>query len=80
MPDLYSLLNLLLTPPYAYLTLGVILLSAGVVSTCAGKTFSGYGGWAHRAKEPAQFWWTVAIDYLGGTCLIGYFLCKVHAF
>jgi len=74
MPDLYSLLR----PPYGYLTFGVILFSAGVVSTCTGKTFSGYGGWSYRAKEPTQFWWTVAIDYLGAACFIGYFLYRVY--
>ena len=62
MPDLFWLL----TPPYIYSILGVIFFSAAVVSTCTGKTFSGYGGWAFRVKEPTQFWWAVAILYLAG--------------
>jgi len=74
MPDLYTLLR----PPYIYLILGVIFVSAAVVSTCSGKTFARYAGLAYRAKEPVQFWGTVAIYFLGGVCFIGYFVYKVY--
>jgi hypothetical protein len=64
--------------PYYFLIVGLISFSAAVASTCAGKTYGRYGGWASRAKEPTDFWWTVAIYYFGGVCFIGYFLYKVY--
>ena len=72
--DLYSLLR----PPYIYLVFAFISFSAGVVSTCTGIACS-RGGWAYRAKEPTQFWWTVVLYFLGGVFFIGYFLHKIHA-
>jgi hypothetical protein len=66
--------NSLQTPPYIRLIFGIIFFAAGVVSTCAGKTYGRYGGWAYRAKEPTQFWLAVAIYYLGGILCVGLFL------
>jgi hypothetical protein len=71
MPDWY--------PKYICLILGVILISGAVISTCTGKTYARYAGWAYRTKEPTQFWLAVAIYYLGGALFIGIFLYKVHA-
>lgn len=60
---------------YAYLVFAVLFFFAGVASTFAGKTFARYGGWAHRDKEPIQFWVTVALYYLGGVYfMVKYFL------
>jgi len=73
MPDLDSILR----PPFIYLILGVICFSVAVVSTCTGKAYGRYAGWTHRAKEPTQFWWTVALYCLGGVGFIGYFLYEV---
>jgi hypothetical protein len=73
-PDLY----LLLRPPYIFLILGVISLSAGVVSTCTGKTWMRYHGSLLRAENPKLFWQNVAAYYLVGVCFIAYFLYKVH--
>ena len=65
--------------PYYFLIVGVISFSAAVISTCTGKTYGKYGhGLASRAKQPTDFWWTVAIYYIGGVCFIGYFLWKVY--
>lgn len=69
MPDWYS--------QYIYLILGVIFFSAAVVSACTGKTYSGFGGWAYRSKEPTQFWWAVVILFLAAIWFIGHFLYKV---
>jgi len=67
-----------ISSPYYFLIVGLISFSAAVVSTCAGKTYGRYGrGLASRAKEPTDFWWTVAIYYIGGVCFIGYFLYRV---
>jgi hypothetical protein len=73
MPDL----QLLLRPPYIYLTAGVTLLFLGVFSTCTGKASSRFR-WIYRAKEPSEFWWAVTIYYFGGALFIGYFLYKVY--
>ena len=66
-------LQLLFTQPYIYLTAGVSLLFLGVFSTYTGKASSRFR-WIYRAKEPSEFWWAVAIYYLGGVLLIGIFL------
>ena len=73
-------LDPLLRPPLIYLVLGVITLSVAVVSTCTGKTWGRFGGWVwvYRAKEPNEFWWVVAIYYLGSVLFIGIFLYKVY--
>ena len=67
-----------ISSPYYFLVLGTIFLVAAVISTCAGKTFGRAGGSASRAREPRQFWWSVALYYIGGVCFIGYFLYQVH--
>jgi hypothetical protein len=68
-----------ISSPYYFLIVGLISFSAAVVSTCTGKTYGKYGrGLASRAKEPTDFWWTVAIYYIGGVCFNGYFLYKVY--
>jgi len=64
--------------PYYYLVVGAILLLAAVVSTLTGKTYGRYLGVVSRAKAPTDFWWGVAIYYIGGLCFIGYFLYKVR--
>jgi len=70
--------NTPISSPYFYLTVGAIFLVAGVISTYTGKAYGRYGGWASRAKEPTQFWWTVALYYISGGCFVGYFLYKVY--
>jgi H+/Cl- antiporter ClcA len=71
-------LDLLLRPPGIFLILGVISFSAAVVWTCIGKAWVRFDGWIYRAKEPNWFWWEVALYYLCGVGLIGYFLYKVN--
>lgn len=63
--------------PYVFLIVGVFLCLVGVASTCTGKTSSRYR-WVYRAKEPKDFWWTVAIYYLAGVFFIGCFLYQVY--
>jgi hypothetical protein len=69
-----------LRPPYIFLILGVISISAAVAFTCIGKVWVRLNGWVYRAKEPGWFWWEVAIDYLIGILFVGYYLHKVHGF
>jgi hypothetical protein len=64
--------------PYYYLIGGVISLLVAVVSTCTGKIYGRYGGWASRAKDSTEFWWTVAVAYVGGVCFVGYSLYKLY--
>jgi hypothetical protein len=73
MPDMHIVLR----PPYIYLILGVSSFSAGVVWTCIGKARARFSGWVYRAKEPTEFWWLVALYYLGSVLFIGTFLYKV---
>jgi hypothetical protein len=46
-------------------------------ATLTGKTYGRYVGVVSRAKEPTDFWWGVAIYFVGGLCCIGYFLYRV---
>jgi hypothetical protein len=73
MPDL----NQLLKPPYIFLILGALSISAATVFTFTGKAWVRFSDWVHRAKEPAWFWWEVALYYLVGVWFVGYFLYKV---
>jgi hypothetical protein len=66
-----------LRPPYIFLILGVISISAAVVFTFTGKVWVRFNGWVYRAKEPKWFWWEVALDYLIGFGFVGYFLFKI---
>lgn len=67
----------LLRPPYIFLLLGVISISAAVLFTGTGKVWVRFNGWVYRAKEPKWFWWEIALDYLIGFCFVGYFLFKI---
>ena len=61
-------------PQYIYLILGLISFSGAVVSTCTGKARLRFSGWVYRAIEPRQFWWVVAMYYVGAVLFIGIFL------
>ena len=63
-------------PPSIILVLGFVSLFGAVVSTCTGVTLARFSGWVYRAKEPNEFWWIVAIYYVGGVLFIGIFLCS----
>jgi hypothetical protein len=69
MPELKSLLK----PPYIFLILGVVSISAATVFTCTGKVWVHFNGWVYRAKKPGTFWWEVALCYLGGVWFVGLF-------
>ncbi len=74
MPDLGSLLR----PPYIFLILGVISISAAAFFTFSGRVWVRFNGWVYRAEEPRAFWVNVAAYYFVGVCFIGYFLYKVY--
>ena len=60
-------------PSIGLLIGGVFLFFLGAVSMFTGKASARFS-WVYRAEEPTQFWWVVAMYYLGGLFLIGYFL------
>jgi H+/Cl- antiporter ClcA len=72
MSDWYSLLR----PPYIYLILGVISFFAAVVWTCTGRARTRFQGWVYPSKEPTQFWWVVAMYYLGGVLFMANFCIR----
>lgn len=74
MPDLNSLLR----PPYIFLILGIVSISAATVFTYTGKVWVRFNGWVYRAKKPGTFWLEVALYYLGGVWFVGYFLYKIY--
>jgi hypothetical protein len=73
-PDLHALLR----PPYIYLILGVISLSAAAVWTCTGKAWIRFHGWVYLAEEPNRFWLEVVTYYLIGAGFIGVFMYKAY--
>ena len=48
--------------------------------TLAGKLPGRFGEAASRTKDPKQYWSGLAIYYVAGIGLIGYYLYEVHAF
>lgn len=73
MPDLRSQL-----PPYVLLILGFLLIFAAAFFAYTGKASLRFHDWVYRAKEPKWFWWQVALYFLGGVGLIGYFLYSAN--
>jgi hypothetical protein len=67
----------LITAPYYYLLFSAPFLVYAVISTYTGKTLTRFGNRVYRAEEPSEFWWNVALYYLGGILFIGVFLYKV---
>jgi hypothetical protein len=73
MPDWKSLPE----PPYVFLIVGGIFLSAAVVWTYMGKAWVRFNGWVYRAKEPKWFWWQVVVRFFFGIVFIARFLYDV---
>lgn len=61
-------------PPDVFGVFRFISIVAGAVFTYTGKAWVRFHGWVFRAKEPKWFWWEVALYFLCGVGLIGYFL------
>ena len=61
-------------PPYVFLILGVISISAAMVFTRTGKVWVRFNGRVYRAKEPRAFWGEVAAYYFVGVCFIFVYL------
>ena len=72
MPDSY------VEKPYGLLWFGIFFLFLAVGGTLTGEAWARFGRVVCRAKEPKEFWWLIAMQYLGGVGLIGYFLYKVY--
>jgi hypothetical protein len=71
----------LLRPPNILVAGGIVVLFLAVIYTYIGKVWSRYHrGWVCRANEPKRYWFEVAMYYLLGLGMIGFFLYKVHAF
>ena len=75
MRDLHSLQR----QPGIYLILAVISFSAAAVWTYIGKAWTRFYGWVNRAEEPTDFWWVVAVYFLGGVLFIGVFMYEGYA-
>jgi len=67
-----------LTSQYGLLLCGVCFFLLAVAGTLTGETVARIGRVIYRAKEPKQFWGAVAVQYLGGLFLTGYFLYKLY--
>jgi hypothetical protein len=53
-------------------------LVLAVIGTCIGEALGRFGQVVYRDEEPRQFWLLVAVQFLDGLGLIGYFLYKVY--
>lgn len=49
-----------------------------VIGTCTGEAWARFGQVVFRTKEPKQFWRLIALYYVGGICLVGYFFYKFY--
>jgi hypothetical protein len=49
---------------YIDLIFAAIFFGIAVVSTFAGKTLTRSGRGLYRAKDPSDFWWSVAFYYI----------------
>ena len=59
----------------SFLTVGIMLLAGGVISTCLGKTRAPkVPGTLRRADDPFQFWLAVAIYHVAGVFFIVVYL------
>ncbi|HVM93733.1 MAG TPA: hypothetical protein VMT67_13015 [Terriglobales bacterium] len=63
-----------LKPPYVFLLLGDISISAAAIFITYGKVWVRFNGWVYREKEPRVFWGEVAAYFLVGAWFVGYFL------
>jgi hypothetical protein len=61
-----------------WLICGIGLLFLAVGGALTGQTLARYGQIINRSENPKNFWWTVALYFLGGVSLIGYYLYKVN--
>jgi hypothetical protein len=59
--------------PHGWLIGGGFFLFLAAVGTLTGQALS-RGGMVYRDEEPKAFWWLIAIEYLGGVFLIGFYL------
>jgi len=64
-------LSSLLRPPYLFLILGVIAVSASVIFTFTGKVWVRFNGWVYRIEKPKAFWGEVAAYFFIGVFFIG---------
>ena len=68
------------TRPEIVLFGGMLMSVMAVFGTCTGKLPGRYGEVTYRAKNPKQYWLTLAGYYLAAIGFIGYYLYLVHAF
>jgi hypothetical protein len=73
MPDEDTLLN----PKFIYVILGAFFMLATALAVCTGKVYGRFGVSSSRVKEPSDFWWGVAIYFLGGLLCFGTYLRSV---
>lgn len=64
-------------PPFGWFVSGVVFLALAVGGTLTGVALAG-GGRVYRAEESKQFWWLIALYYLGGVGFIGHFLYQLY--
>lgn len=57
--------------PLGVLLFGLLMVLLAVIGTFTGKTY-GRGGISDRAKDPAEYWMTLVVQYLAGAFLIWY--------
>ena len=64
--------------PLRWLGIGMFFLFAALVGTGTGESWERFGRSTSRAKNPTQFWLSIAIQYIAAVGFIGYFLYKVY--
>jgi hypothetical protein len=76
--DQSDLLHWIFRPPQTLLIFALFLGCLVAVQTNMGKAWIRGGGWIYRAREPKRFWCYVAMYFLGGVGMIGYYFYLVN--
>ncbi len=63
--------------PRVPLLVGVVFFLWAVLGMCTGKMFARSGRPTTRSEDPNMFWLLVAVSFLVGVSLIGYYLHRV---
>ncbi len=59
---------------------GSVMLVMALVGTVTGKLRGRYGYVAHQATDPKQYWWGLAIYYVGAAGFLGWYLYQAGYF
>lgn len=70
----YSVLRKLFRPPYGFIFMGIFFIVMGSIYMSMGRAYVRFSGWVYRTEKPRTFWGEIAMYYVIGAGLVGYFM------